>query len=121
VKGGHRVRQPAVRDLAGDAAYLAEFLQTVSGPIVLVGHSHGGNVISVAAVGNEQARALVYLNGWMSNVGESQQPLLAQFEGSLVGPSIRPVAFTNADGSEDIDLCLAQRGVPRSLRCRCRS
>jgi pimeloyl-ACP methyl ester carboxylesterase len=108
VKGGHRVRQPAVRDLAGDAAYLAEFLQTVSGPIVLVGHSHGGNLISVAAVGNEQARALVYLNGWMSNVGDSQQPLLEQFEGSLVGPSIRPVAFTNADGSEDIDLCLAR-------------
>jgi pimeloyl-ACP methyl ester carboxylesterase len=80
----------------------------VSGPIVLVGHSHGGNLISVAAVGNEQARALVYLNGWMSNVGDSQQPLLEQFEGSLVGPSIRPVAFTNADGSEDIDLCLAR-------------
>ena len=38
-----------LRDLAGDAAYLAEFLRTLSGPIVLVGHSYGGNVISVAA------------------------------------------------------------------------
>src|SRR3954463_822979 len=96
-----------LRDLAGDAAYLAEFLRTLSGPIVLVGHSYGGNVISVAANGNEQVRALVYLNGWMCNVGESQQELLEKFEGSLVGPSIRPVPFTSADGSEGADLFLA--------------
>ena len=91
-----------LRDLAGDAAYLAEFLQTLNGPIVLVGHSYGGNVISVAAIGNEQVRALVFLNGWMCDVGESQQQLLERFEGSLVGPSIRPVAFTNPDGSETV-------------------
>ncbi len=96
-----------LRDLAGDAAYLAEFLRTLTGPIVLVGHSYGGNVISVAAVGNEQVRALVYLNGWMCDVGESQQQLLDQFEGSLVGPSIRPVPFTNPDGSQGTDLYLA--------------
>ena len=96
-----------LRDLAGDAAYLAEFLRTLSGPIVLVGHSYGGNVISTAAIGNEQVRALVYLNGWMCDVGESQQQLLEKFEGSLVGPSIRPVPFTNPDGSEGTDLYLA--------------
>ena len=96
-----------LRDLAGDAAYLAEFLRTLSGPIVLVGHSYGGNVISTAAIGNEQVRALVYFNGWMCDVGESQQQLLEKFEGSLVGPSIRPVPFTNPDGSEGVDLYLA--------------
>src|SRR6185312_10551491 len=40
-----------LRDLDSDAAYLAAFLRTLSGPIVLVGHSYGGNVISAAAVG----------------------------------------------------------------------
>jgi pimeloyl-ACP methyl ester carboxylesterase len=94
--------------LDGDAAYLAAFLRTLSGPIVLVGHSYGGNVISAAAVGNDQVKALVYLNGWMCDVGESQQQLLEKFEGSLVGPSIRPVPFTNPDGSEGADLYLAQ-------------
>ena len=84
-----------------------EFLRILTGPIVLVGHSYGGNVISVAAVGNDQVRALVYLNGWMCDVGESQQQLLEKFEGSLVGPSIRPVSFTNPDGSEGTDLYLA--------------
>jgi pimeloyl-ACP methyl ester carboxylesterase len=95
-----------LRDLAGDAAYLAEFLRTVTGPIVLVGHSYGGNVISKAASGNEQVQALVFFNGWMCDEGESQQELLERFEGSLVGPSIRPVPFTNPDGSEGADLFL---------------
>ena len=75
---------------------------------MLVGHSYGGNVISIAAIGNDQVKALVYLNGWMCDEGESQQQLLEQFEGSLVGPSIRPVPFTNPDGSEGTDLYLAQ-------------
>jgi pimeloyl-ACP methyl ester carboxylesterase len=96
-----------LRDLAADSAYLAEFLASLTGPIVLVGHSYGGNVISVAATGNDQVKALVYLNGWMCDEGESQQELLERFEGSLVGPSIRPVPFTSADGSEGADLFLA--------------
>jgi pimeloyl-ACP methyl ester carboxylesterase len=44
----------------------------------------------------------------MCDVGESQQQLLEKFEGSLVGPSIRPVRFTNPDGTEGTDLYLAQ-------------
>ena len=98
-----------LRDLAGDAAYLAEFLRTLTGPIVLVGHSYGGNVISMAAAGNDQVNALVYLNGWMCDEGESQQELLERFEGSLVGPSIRPVPYTTANGSDDADLFLDPR------------
>ena len=96
-----------LRDLAADSAYLAEFLASLTGPIVLVGHSYGGNVISVAAAGNHQVKALVYLNGWMCDEGESQQELLEKFEGSLVGPSVRPVPYTSADGSEGADLFLA--------------
>jgi pimeloyl-ACP methyl ester carboxylesterase len=95
-----------LRDLARDSAYLAEFLRTVTGPIVLVGHSYGGNVISMAAIGNDQVKALVYINGWMCDEGESQERLLGKFEGSLVGPSVRPVPFTGPDGSEGADLYL---------------
>ena len=95
-----------LRDLVGDTTYLAEFLRTLTGPIVLVGHSYGGNVISMAAIGNDQVKALVYFNGWMCDEGESQQQLLERFEGSLVGPSIRPVPFTGPDGSEGADLYL---------------
>ena len=95
-----------LRDLAADARYLVETLRSLTGPIVLVGHSYGGNVISVAAASVEQVTALVYLNGWMCDEGESQQQLLEKFEGSLVGPSIRPVPFTTPDGSAGVDLYL---------------
>src|ERR1700750_2231411 len=96
-----------LRDLANDSNYLAEFLRTLNGPIVLVGHSYGGTVSPTAAIGNDQVKALVYLNGWMCDEGESQQELLERFEGSLVGPSIRPVPYTDADGAEGADLFLA--------------
>ena len=95
-----------LRDVQGDAQYLAELLKTVEGPIVLVAHSYGGEVISNAAPGNDQVKALVYLNGWMPDEGESLEQLLGQYEGSLVGPAVRPVPFTAPDGSEGADLYL---------------
>jgi pimeloyl-ACP methyl ester carboxylesterase len=95
-----------LRGLPGDATYLASFLRSLTGPIVLVGHSYGGAVISNAATGNDQVKALVYFNGWMPDEGESIEQLLGKFEGSLVGPAIRPVPFTGADGSEGADLYL---------------
>src|SRR4029453_1109432 len=66
----------------------------------------GGNVISSAATGNDQVQALVYFNGWMCDEGESQQELLERFEGSLVGPAIRPGPFTRPDGSRGSVLSL---------------
>jgi pimeloyl-ACP methyl ester carboxylesterase len=95
-----------LRGLPGDATYLADFLRSLTGPIVLVGHSYGGAVISNAATGNDQVKALVYFNGWMPDEGESIQQLLERFDGSLVGPAIRPVPFTSQDGSEGADLYL---------------
>jgi pimeloyl-ACP methyl ester carboxylesterase len=96
-----------LRGLPGDATHLADFLRTLAGPIVLVGHSYGGAVISAAATGNDQVKALVYYNGWMPDEGESIALLLDEFEGSLVGAAVRPVPFTNPDGSGGADLYLA--------------
>ena len=49
----------------------ADFLRSISGPIVLGAHCYGGAVITTAATGSEQVKALVYLNGWMPDEGES--------------------------------------------------
>src|SRR3712207_802063 len=95
-----------LRGLPGDATYLADFLRSLIGPIVLVGHSYGGAVISAAATGNDQVKALVYRNGWMPDEGETIQQILERFEGSLVGPAIRPTPFTGPDGGEGADLYL---------------
>ncbi len=98
-----------LRGLQSDAQYLADLLKTIEGPIVLVGHSYGGAVITNAAAGNDQVKALVYLNGWALDEGESIQELLdTEAKDSLVGPAIRPVPFANPDGSEGADLYLDQ-------------
>ena len=104
-----------------DAAYLAEFLRTLSGPIVLVGHSYGGNVISTAAIGNEQVKALVYLNGWLCDVGESQQQLAREVRGQPCGAFDQARSVHQSRRERRHRPLPRTRGVPRSLRRRRRS
>lgn len=59
-----------LRGLAGDADYVRSFLSTIDGPIVLVGHSYGGAVITNAARDNENVKALVYINAFALDEGE---------------------------------------------------
>jgi|SRR5262245_4605402 len=64
---GYTVEVPPnpLRSLSGDSASLASFLSTISGPIVLVGHSYGGAVITNAATGNANVKALVYIDAYI--------------------------------------------------------
>jgi pimeloyl-ACP methyl ester carboxylesterase len=71
--------------LASDAAYLADFLKTVSGPIVLVAHSYGGAVITNAATGNAQVKALVYVDAFIPDKGETVGKLVYAVPGSCLG------------------------------------
>jgi pimeloyl-ACP methyl ester carboxylesterase len=104
-----------LRGLQSDAKYLAELLKTIEGPIVLVGHSYGGAVITNAATGNDQVVALVYLNGWALDEGESIGQLLELNEGSLIPPALREVPFRNPDGSDSVDLYLDQDAFPAAF------
>jgi pimeloyl-ACP methyl ester carboxylesterase len=54
-----------------DAEYLRQFLSTISGPLVLVGHSYGGAVITNAATGNPHVKSLVYIAAYAPAEGES--------------------------------------------------
>jgi pimeloyl-ACP methyl ester carboxylesterase len=58
-----------LQSLKGDAETIADLLQTIRGPIVLVGHSYGGMVISNAARGNPNVKALVYINAFIPDEG----------------------------------------------------
>jgi pimeloyl-ACP methyl ester carboxylesterase len=69
--------------LTGDAADLADFLKTIPGPIVLVGHSYGGSVITNAAGGNGNVKALVYVDAAAPAVGETTAELSGK--GSALG------------------------------------
>ena len=72
-KLGYTVVAPAnpLRGLTGDAAYISSVLAQITGPIILVGHSYGGAVITNAAYGNPNVKALVYVAAYALDEGES--------------------------------------------------
>jgi pimeloyl-ACP methyl ester carboxylesterase len=84
---GYTVDVPPVplTGLASDSATLADFLKTVSGPIVLVGHSYGGMVITDAATGDPRVKALVYIDAFIPAQGESALELTSARPGSCLG------------------------------------
>lgn len=86
---GHRVRVPAGynRDLIGDAAYIRLFVEQIDGPVVLVGHSYGGAVISIAGAA-DNVRALVYAAGYVPDEGETIGQLQGRFPDSPLATSL---------------------------------
>ena len=75
-----------LRGVDADAAALASVLKTVAGPIVLVGHSYGGMVISEAAQGNPAVKALVYVAAFVPDTGESAAAIIGRFPATKFGP-----------------------------------
>jgi pimeloyl-ACP methyl ester carboxylesterase len=103
---GYTVLSPAdpLRGLASDAAYVASVMSTIKGPVVLVGHSYGGAVISEAANGDGNVKALVYLNAFALDTGESSLDISQRFTGGQLAGALMPRPFPQADGSQGTDL-----------------
>jgi pimeloyl-ACP methyl ester carboxylesterase len=89
-----------LRGLASDAASIRALLDSIDGPIILVAHSYGGNVISEAATGDKNVKALVYLAAYMPETGETTAELTDKFPGSLVDSSLKQVPLP--DGGTDL-------------------
>jgi pimeloyl-ACP methyl ester carboxylesterase len=83
---GYTVDVPSnpLQGLAYDPAYLTDFLHSISGPIVLVGHSYGGAVITNAATGDKQVKALVYVDAFAPDQGQTIGQLVSSVPGSCV-------------------------------------
>ncbi|MEV6303158.1 alpha/beta hydrolase [Actinoplanes sp. NPDC051861] len=73
-----------LRGVASDSAYLRDFLTTVTGPVVLAGHSYGGVLITNAATDNASVKALVYIAAFAPDAGETVFGLQNQFPGTLL-------------------------------------
>ena len=97
-----------LRSLSGDSAYVASVLADIDGPIILVAHSYGGAVITNAAAGNENVKALVYIAGFAPAEGETVFGILETFPGSQVLPAIHAVPFPLPDGEVGVDAYITQ-------------
>ncbi|WP_158609998.1 alpha/beta fold hydrolase [Micromonospora musae] len=82
---GYRVVTPPnlLSGVANDAANLRAYLDTISGPIVLVGHSYGGMVITNAAMGDKQVKALVYVDAYIPDQHDTVYALTSAVPGSV--------------------------------------
>ena len=129
-----------LRGLAVDSAYLASFLATISGPVVLVGHSYRGAVITDAATGAPNVKALVYINPFAPDQGESVLQLVGAQPGSALAadpaqvfdvvlsherhrtssPACSPAAFANdLPPRQAAVLATAQRPLAASASSSC--
>ncbi|WP_409316740.1 alpha/beta fold hydrolase [Pseudomonas sp. KCJK9016] len=90
-----------LRTLKGDAQSVADVLAGIKSPVVLVGHSYGGPVISEAAYGNANVKALVYVAAFAPETGETVAGLAGKFPGSTLGPTLAPPVALK-DGGKDL-------------------
>lgn len=86
-----------LRDVDKDANYVASVVKAVDGPVVLVGHSYGGVVISRAAQDLPNVNALVYIAAFQPDTGESALELSGRFPGAKLGPDTTTVLVHDAE------------------------
>jgi len=89
-----------LRSLSGDAQYVRDVIASIDGPVVLVGHSYGGLVITEASSGNEQVVALVYVSAFAPDTGESAFTLSTSAPGSTLGDAV--AAYPTADAGPEL-------------------
>jgi pimeloyl-ACP methyl ester carboxylesterase len=114
---GYTVYAPPnpLQGLNYDSAFLADFLHSISGPIVLVGHSYGGAVITNAATGDAQVKALVYVDAFAPAQGQTLAQLLASVPGSCAVPAnLNVVPFPGASSGAG-DAYITQSAFPSCM------
>ena len=90
-----------LRGVKSDAVYVRGTIDAVGGPVVLVGHSYGGSVITNAAWDAKNVKALVYVAAFAPDVGETAFDLAGRFPGATLGQALaQPVGL--ADGGKDL-------------------
>jgi len=90
-----------LRGVKSDGTYIGSLVGDLKEPVVLVGHSYGGNVITEAANGHPNVKALVYVSAFAPDTGETVAELANKFPGSTLGEALAPPAEL-ADGSKDL-------------------
>jgi pimeloyl-ACP methyl ester carboxylesterase len=89
-----------LRGVRADADMVADVVKGIDGPVVLVGHSYGGSVISEAAEGLTNVKGLVYVAAFAPDAGETALGLTGQFPGSTLGPALAPPVKLTSGGND---------------------
>ncbi|MCC4907323.1 alpha/beta fold hydrolase [Microbacterium sp. cx-59] len=89
-----------LRSVVTDAENVRSAVASLGTPVLLVGHSYGGSVITQAAAGDEHVKGLVYVSAFAPDHGETALELTGQFPGSTLGDRVRP--YPLGDGTNDL-------------------
>jgi pimeloyl-ACP methyl ester carboxylesterase len=90
-----------LRGVKQDADYVADIVEQTAGPVILVGHSYGGAVITNAVHNNPKVKALVYVAAFAPDKGETAIELSGRYPGGTLGPTLAaPVQLD--DGNKDL-------------------
>jgi pimeloyl-ACP methyl ester carboxylesterase len=102
---GIQVKAPAnpLRGISADSAYLAGILEATAGPIVLVGHSYGGAVISNAAAQAKNVVGLVFVAAFATEEGERLGDATPTSKDAVLGPALVPGHYPTGDGGEAVE------------------
>lgn len=105
---GIEVRVPAVsnRSLAADAAYVRSFVENIDGPVLLVGHSYGATVASVAGTA-DNVRGLVFVAGFVLDVDESADEVRQRFPAPDAANFFDYRTYATADGATRREVSIA--------------
>lgn len=95
-----------LRGLALDAEYLASYVNQIDGPVLLVGHSYGGAVISVAGARTPNAVGLVYVAAFALDEGEAFSEIYAQFGDTPILAAAQPSNYPLPNGGTGVELTL---------------
>lgn len=90
-----------LRGVKSDAAEIRSVVARLKGPVVLVGHSYAGSVISAAANSAPQVKSLVYVSAFAPDAGETALALTGKFPGSTLSGALSP-AVPLADGNKNL-------------------
>ena len=106
---GYTVIAPAnpLRGLAADSAYTASLLNQIDGPVLLVGHSYAGAIITTAATSTPNVLGLVYIAAFATEEGENLNDVESGSKDSILGAALVQYKYpAGPDGETSVELAL---------------
>lgn len=89
-----------LRGLSADSAYIKSFLEQIPGPVLVVGHSYTGAVISDATTDAKNAVGLVFVAAFATDEGETVGEVAAASKDAILSPALVPLHYPVGDGEE---------------------